>query len=70
MFKNPIESSFCYSLAWLAVVTPGIRKSNSVSKYILTFGKLFHTYKLFHIDQKHKILTVSVLLALLLKNWD
>ena len=29
---------------------PDIRKSNSASNYTLILGKLFHIYKLIHID--------------------
>ena len=42
--------------AKLAIVTPSIRKCNSASHYILTFGESFHIYKLIHIDSKPRIL--------------
>ena len=37
-------------IAWLAIVSPGIRKCKSASSYVLIFGKLFHVYKPIHID--------------------
>ena len=68
-FKKYIESSLCYSLAWLAIITPGIRKCNSVSNHILILGKLFHIYNLIQIDWKRRILIAAILLAWLSNNW-
>ena len=48
--------------------TRDIGKYNSVSNYILIFGKLFYLYKLIHIDLKPRILKASFLLAPLLNN--
>ena len=39
--KSKLNQIFCYSLAWSANVTSGIRKFNSASNYVLIFGKLF-----------------------------
>ena len=58
----------CFSLAWLTVVMPDIRNYNCASNYILMFGKLFHVYKLIHIDLQPKILMASFLLASLVNN--
>ena len=45
-----------------------IRKCNSPSNDIIIIGKLFHIYKLIHIDLKPRILITSFLLAPLLNN--
>ena len=68
LFKKYIESSFCFTLAWLAIFMPGNREFNFVSNYILIFGNLFHIYKLIHFDLKPRTLIDSFLLALLLNN--
>ena len=67
-FKRKLNQVSVYSLAWLPTVTTGIRKCNSASNYIMIFGKYFHIYKLIHIDQKQRVLIVSLSLALLLNN--
>ena len=41
---------------------------NSASNYILIFGKLFHTFKLMHVDLKPRILIASFLVAPLFNN--
>ena len=43
----------------------GIRECNSASNYISIFGKLFHIYKLIHIDLKPTKLTASMFLVLI-----
>ena len=48
LFKNYIESSFCYSLIWLAIVISGIGKCCIASNYILIFGKWFQICKLIY----------------------
>ena len=68
LFTKLIESSFCYSFAWLAIVTPVIKKCNSARNYILIFRKLFHNQKLIHIDWKPKIFVALSLLARLTNN--
>ena len=50
LFKTKIQSNFFYSLAWSAIATQGRTKCNSACCYILIFEKLFHVYKLIHID--------------------
>ena len=42
------------NLAWLAIGTPGIRKCNPASNYILIFGKLFHICKLIHMNKNQE----------------
>ena len=43
--------------------TRNIKKCDSASNYILTFGKMFHIYKLIHIALNPRILISSFLLA-------
>ena len=43
----------------------GIRECNSASNYLSIFGKLFHIYKLIHIDLIPTKLTASMFLVLI-----
>ena len=51
---------------WSRIGYTTYQKCNSASNYILIFGKLFHIYKLIHVDLKPRILTALFLLASLL----
>ena len=57
---------FLYSLAWLEMVTLGIRKYNSICNSIEIFGGSLHIHKPIHIHWKPGILLASLLLSLLL----